>query len=329
MKAESSTFMQSIEKILEILKEKHDEFVSGEYLSKKLDISRTMVWKHVESLREGGYIIESVTRKGYRLREIPDRLLPAEVRQDLKTDFVGKEIYYFDEIKSTSAKAKELAADNPDGTVIIAERQIEGRGRMGKGWYSPPGGIWLSMILKPKIPPDQVHKLTIVAGVAVAEVLSELGLKAEVKWPNDILINEKKVCGILTEMDAELDVVNYVIVGIGIDANIDLDMLPPITMMQTTSLSEELEGDVDRIALVRGILERFEQHYTTFLTGDFHAILKRWREHSSTIGRRVKIVAGLRMIKGEAVGIDHDGELIVELDDGTVEKEITGTCYHI
>ncbi|MCK5108708.1 MAG: biotin--[acetyl-CoA-carboxylase] ligase [Methanosarcinales archaeon] len=329
MKAKSSTFMQPREKILEILKEKHDEFVSGEYLSQKLDISRTMVWKHVESMREGGYLIESVTSKGYRLREIPDLLLPAEVKQDLKTNFIGKEIHYFDEIKSTSAKAKELATDNPDGTVIIAERQIEGRGRMGKGWYSPPGGIWFSMILKPKIPPDQVHKLTLVAGVAVAEVLSELGLKAEVKWPNDILINEKKVCGILTEMEAELDVVNYVIVGIGIDANIDLDMLPPITMMQTTSLREELGGDVDRIALVRGILERFERHYTAFLEGDLHIILKRWRNYSSTIGRRVKIVAGFRTIKGEAVGIDHDGALIVELDDGTVEKEIAGTCYHI
>jgi BirA family biotin operon repressor/biotin-[acetyl-CoA-carboxylase] ligase len=321
--------MQPKEKILEILKEKHGEFVSGEYLSETLGISRTMVWKHVGSLRDGGYIIESVTSQGYRLKEIPDRLLPAEVKQDLKTDFVGKEIYYFDEIKSTSVKAKELATDNPEGTVIIAEKQLEGKGRMGKGWYSPPGGIWFSMILKPRIPPDHVHRLTLVAGVAVAEVLSELGLNAEIKWPNDILINEKKVCGILTEMEAELDVVNYVIVGVGIDANIDLDMLPPITMMQTTSLREELGRDVDRIALVRGILERFERHYTAFLKGDFHSILKRWREHSSTIGRRVKIVAGLRTIEGEAVGIDHDGELIVELDDGTVEKEITGTCYHI
>ncbi|HIE31988.1 MAG TPA: biotin--[acetyl-CoA-carboxylase] ligase [Methanosarcinales archaeon] len=321
--------MQPKEKILEILKEEHGEFVSGEYLSETLDISRTMVWKHIEALRDGGYIIESVTSQGYRLKEIPDRLLPAEVKQDLMTAFVGKEIYYFDEIKSTSVKAKELAADNPDGTVIIAEKQLEGRGRMGRGWYSPPGGIWFSMILKPKIPPDHVHRLTLVAGVAVAEVINELGLRAEIKWPNDILINEKKVCGILTEMEAELDVVNYVIVGIGIDANIDLNMLPPITMLQTTSLREELGEDVDRIVLIRNILESFERHYTAFVKGDFDSILKSWREHSTTIGRRVRIVTRFRAIEGEAVGIDHDGELIVELDDGTVEKEITGTCYHI
>ncbi|MEA1945235.1 MAG: biotin--[acetyl-CoA-carboxylase] ligase [Euryarchaeota archaeon] len=321
--------MEPKEKILEMLKDRPEDFISGEDLSEALNISRTMVWKHIESLREDGYVIESITGRGYMLKEIPDLLLPFEIKKNLRTDFIGKQIYHFDEIDSTNVEAKELAESSRDGTVIVAEKQLEGRGRMGRKWSSPPGGIYLSMILKPGIPPDHIHRLTLVAGVAAAEVLNELGLKAEIKWPNDILINEKKVCGILTEMDAEMDAVNYVIIGIGINANTELDMFPPITMIGATSLSEELGREVNRVAITQNFLERFERHYVTFLKGDFHSVLEYWREHSSTIGRRVKIVTKFRTIVGEAVGIDHDGALIVELDSGSIEKEITGTCFHV
>ncbi len=317
------------EQILEILKGRSDDFVSGEELSELLDVSRTMVWKHVTSLRDCGYMIESITGKGYRLTGMPDLLLPSEIKRDLKTDFIGQQIHYFDELDSTSVKAREIAVDSPDGTVVIAEKQVGGRGRMGKKWHSPPGGIYLSIILKPEIPPDHAHRLTLVSGVAATEVLKELGVAAEIKWPNDILINEKKVCGTLTEIDAEMDAVNYVIVGIGIDANIELEMLPSIAMLQATSLLEETGGVVDRVAITQRFLERFEQYYATFMDVGFSQILKHWREYSSTIGRRVKIVTKFRTIVGEAVGIDHDGALIVELDDGSVEKEITGTCFHI
>jgi len=321
--------MEPKEQILEMLKDHPEEFVSGEDLSEALNISRTMVWKHISSLREDGYIIESVTGRGYMLKEIPDLLLPFEIKRNLKTEFVGRQIHHFDELASTNLRARQIASDSPNGTIIVAERQLEGRGRMGREWSSPPDGIYLSMILKPGIPPDHIHRLTLVAGVAAAEVLNELGLKAEIKWPNDILINGKKVCGILTEMDAEMNAVNYVIIGIGINANTDLDMLPPITRIGATSIKEELGREVDRVAITQNFLERFERHYVTFLTGDLHPVLEYWREHSSTIGRRVKIVTKFRTIVGEAVGIDHDGALIVELDDGTVEKAITGTCFYI
>jgi BirA family biotin operon repressor/biotin-[acetyl-CoA-carboxylase] ligase len=317
------------EQILEILKGRSDDFVSGEELSEQLDVSRTMVWKHVTSLRDCGYIIESITGKGYRLKGMPDLLLPSEIKRDLKTDFIGQQIHYFDELDSTSVKAREIAADSPEGTIVIAEKQVGGKGRMGKKWHSPPGGIYISIILKPEIPPDHAHRLTLVSGVAVAEVLKELGVAAEIKWPNDILINEKKVCGTLTEIDAEMDAVNYVIVGIGIDANIELEMLPSIAMLQVTSLLEETGGVVDRVAITQRFLERFEQYYATFMDAGFSQILRQWRAYSSTIGRRVKIVTKFRTIVGEAVGINHDGALIVELDDGSVEKEITGTCFHI
>ena len=317
------------EEILDILRTNDEVYTSGEELANTLGISRTMIWKYIVSLREDGFVVESVTNRGYRLVSTPDLLLQGEVQRNLNTDFVGKQMYYFDEIDSTNRKARELAPGCPDGTLIIAERQLEGRGRMGREWYSPQGGIWLSLILKPDISPDHIYRLTLVAGVSVAETLAGMGIEAQVKWPNDIIIHEKKVCGILTEVDAEMDAVNFVIVGIGINANIELDMLPSILGASSTSLREDTGGDIDRVMLVRRLLERFEQDYTTFLNGDFNSILKRWRVHSATLNRQVRIITRFKTIEGEAVGIDHDGALVVEMDDGTLEREITGTCVHL
>jgi BirA family biotin operon repressor/biotin-[acetyl-CoA-carboxylase] ligase len=235
------------EEILEVLRKDTEVYVSGEELAAILRVSRTMIWKYIESLRQDGFVVESVTNRGYRLVHAPDLLLQDEVQRNLNTDFIGKQMYYFDEIDSTNRKARELAPGCPDGTLIIAERQSEGRGRMGKEWYSPPGGIWLSIILKPDISPEHIYRLTLVAGVAVAETLAGIGVVAQIKWPNDILIHEKKVCGILTEVDAEMDAVNFVIVGIGINANIELDMLPPLLGINSISLKNEVNSDIDRI----------------------------------------------------------------------------------
>ncbi|MCK4938366.1 MAG: biotin--[acetyl-CoA-carboxylase] ligase [Methanosarcinales archaeon] len=317
------------EEILDVLRKNHEVYISGEELAETLSISRTMIWKYVESLRQDGFVVESVTNRGYRLVSAPDLLLQDEVQRDLDTDFIGKKMFYFDEIDSTNRKARELAIDCPDGTLIIAERQSEGRGRMGKEWYSPPGGIWLSIILKPDISPEHIYRLTLVAGVAVAETLAGIGVAAQIKWPNDILINENKVCGILTEVDAEMDAVNFLIVGIGINANIELDMLPPLLGVNSTSLKSESGSDINRVELVQRLLERFEQDYGTFINGDFDSILKRWRKHSATLNRQVRIVTRFKTIEGEAVGIDHDGALVVEMEDGGLEREITGTCVHL
>lgn len=317
------------EEILDVLRKNPEAYISGEELAETLGLSRTMIWKYVESLRQDGFVVESVTNRGYRLVSAPDLLLQDDVKKDLNTDFIGRQIYYFDEIDSTNRKARELALDCADGTLIIAERQSEGRGRMGKEWYSPQGGIWLSLILKPDISPEHIYRLTLVAGVAVAETLADMGIAAQIKWPNDVLINGKKVCGILTEVDAEMDAVNFVIVGIGINANIELDMLPPLFGFNSTSLKSEAGSDINRVELVQRLLERFEQDYGTFISGDFPSIIKRWREHSATLNRQVRIVTRFKTIEGEAVGIDHDGALVVEMDDGTLEREITGTCVHL
>jgi BirA family biotin operon repressor/biotin-[acetyl-CoA-carboxylase] ligase len=317
------------EEILDFLRKNSRVYVSGEELADTLGISRTMVWKYIESLRNDGFVVESVTNRGYKLVSVPDLLLRDEVQRTLHTGFIGKQMYYFDEIDSTNLKARELAPDCANGTVIIAEQQLEGRGRLGREWYSPRGGIWFSVILKPDISPDHIYRLTLVAGLSVAEVLVDMGISAQIKWPNDIIINEKKVCGILTEVDAEMDAVNFVILGIGINANIELDALPALLHISASSLKAETGGDIDRVFLIQRLLERLEQDIITFLEGDFASILTGWRKHSATINRRVKIITKFKIIEGEAVGIDHDGALIVELDDGTLEREITGTCIHL
>ncbi len=167
------------------------------------------------------------------------------------------------------------------------------------------------------------------AGISVVEALEDIGIKARIKWPNDVTINEKKVCGILTEVEAQMDCVNFVIIGIGIDANIEMDMLPAIMRVSTTSLKEETGNDIDRVLLVQSLLDRLEKDYNTYLNGNFDLILNRWKEYSSTLNRRVKIVTRFKSIEGEAVGIDHDGALVIEMDDGTLEREITGTCIYL
>jgi BirA family biotin operon repressor/biotin-[acetyl-CoA-carboxylase] ligase len=321
--------MDHKESILKALKANPDRFISGEELSDQLHISRTMIWKYIRSLRDEGYVIESTPNRGYKFIKATDLLIPEEIKNNLQTECIGRQIYYFDEIDSTNQKAKELAPECIEGTVIIAERQSKGKGRMGREWYSPPGGIWLTVILKPDMPPDHIYRLTLMAGVSVTEALKDIGIKVHLKWPNDITVNEKKVCGILTEVDAEMDAVNFVVVGIGIDANNEMDALPPIMRINTTSLMEQTGKKIDRILLVKRVLERLEKDYNTFLSGDFSSILNRWKQYSSTLNRRVKIVTRFNIIEGEAVGIDHDGALVIELDDGTLEREISGTCIHL
>jgi len=317
------------EEIIEIIRGSQDQFISGEELADQLHISRTMIWKYIKSLRSEGYTIESVTNRGYKFIKAPDLMLPREIKKNLKTEFFGKQIYYYNEIDSTNLKAKEMAPKCVDGTIIITELQLKGRGRMGKEWYSPQGGIWFSVILKPDMPPDNIYRLTLMAGISVVEALEDIGIKARIKWPNDVTINEKKICGILTEVEAQMDCVNFVIIGIGIDVNIEMDMLPPIMRISTTSLKEETGSDIDRVLLIQSLLERLEKDYNTYLSGNFNSILNRWKEYSSTLNRRVKIVTRFKSIEGEAVGIDHDGALVIEMDDGTLEREITGTCIHL
>ena len=225
------------EKILKVLKESNSGYVSGEDLSKGLNVTRASVWKHVENLRRIGYEIEAQPHLGYRLVSIPDKLLAHEIKWGLKTKILGKIIYTYEKVSSTNDRACQIAEEGgEEGTVIVAEQQSKGKGRMGRSWSSPRGGIYLSVILRPKLIPTEVSKLTLVAALSVAQTIRDTaGLRALIKWPNDILVGKKKLCGILTELKAEQDMTSFVILGIGINVNTRKSLLPE----NSTSISEE------------------------------------------------------------------------------------------
>ncbi len=315
--------------ILKTLYEKKDEYVPLEQLVNETGKSQKEVETEFDTLEEEGYIINH-TKLGYRLIKTPNLLLPYEVKKGLKTKFMGKDIHYFKEVDSTNDVAKYLAENGAEeGTVVVAEIQNRGKGRRGKTWISPPGGVWMSIILRPEIPTSRAPQLTLVTGVAVAETLKkELKLDVGIKWPNDILIGDKKVCGILTEVNANVNKINYVVVGIGIDMNVDVPLFPPDLQKGATSLKNELDTEINGAILVQKFLLNLEKLYSQFTSGKFPNILNEWRLLSKTIGSRVEVRTRGKTIRGDAVGINKDGILILELDDGSLRKIISGECLH-
>ena len=317
-------------KILKTLYEKKDEYIPVEEFVNETGKSQKEVENEFLTLEDEGYII-NYSKSGYRLIKTPNLLLPYEVKRELKTNFIGHDIHYFKEVDSTNDVAKYLAEDGAEeGTIVIAEIQNRGKGRRGKTWISPPGGVWMSIILRPDIPPFNAPQLTLVTGVAVAETLKkECNLDVGIKWPNDILIGDKKVCGILTEVNASIDKVNYVVVGIGIDMNVDVPLFPPDLQKGATSLKNELDTEINGAILVQKFLLEFENIYNEFKAGKFPEILKEWRSLSKTIGNNVEVRTRGKTIRGEAVGINKEGILILELEDGSLRKIISGECLHI
>ena len=316
--------------ILKTLYEKKDEYVPLEQLVNETGKSQKEVESEFDTLENEGYIINH-TKLGYRLIKTPNLLLPYEVKKGLKTKFMGKDIHYFKEVDSTNDVAKYLAENGAEeGTVVVAEIQNRGKGRRGKTWISPPGGVWMSIILRPDIPPSKAPQLTLVTGVAVAETLKkELKLDVGIKWPNDILIGNKKVCGILTEVNASINKVNYVVVGIGIDMNVDVPLFPPDLQKGATSLKNELDTEINGAILVQKFLLNLEKLYKQFTDDKFPDILNEWRFLSKTIGSKVEVRTRGKTIRGDAVGINKDGILILELDDGSLRKIISGECLHM
>jgi BirA family biotin operon repressor/biotin-[acetyl-CoA-carboxylase] ligase len=319
-------------KVLEALYEKKGEFVGIEELTSQLGFEHSKILEYIKTLETEGYTINISENGEFQLNEDLTLILPHKLKSILETSRIGNEIHYFREVDSTNEVAKKLAEDGaPEGTVVIAESQSKGRGRRGKKWISPMGGAWMSVILRPNILPINAPQLTFTAGVAAAKTLKdEYGLEVGIKWPNDILIDNKKVCGILTEISTETDSIDYMVIGIGIDVNIDLGSLPPELKDTATSIKSELhDGDVSRMILVQKFLENFEDIYNEFNTGNFHSILNKWRKYSQTIGSRVEVKTGTKIIKGEAVGVNSEGALIVELNNGSLEKIISGECRHV
>lgn len=323
--------MSTRNKILYALKEAKGRYVSGEGLARRLSLSRTAIWKQINILKGEGYKIESSSRLGYLLKSSPDLLLPSEIEYGLKTHSFGHNIYYLPKIDSTNQKAKELAFNNAvEGTVIVAEEQHGGKGRLGRVWFSPPGGIWFSFILRPQIAPSEVLKVTLLTGVAGSEAIQEIsGLKTKIKWPNDILIEGKKVAGILTEMETEADKINFVVTGIGINANIDRKSFPLAFRNTSTSLSSILGEKVDRSAIIRTFLATFEIHYAKLKSGDFSEIINLWKERSDTLGSEVKIKTLNQTIQGKAVNIDEKGALVVKLPSGEQRSIWSGEIINL
>lgn len=311
------------DEILRVFKTKPEEYISGEELSLRLKISRAAIWKHIEKLRGDGYGIDAVPHLGYRLVSVPDRMLSAELGWDLSTKIIGKKIYCYKSLDSTNALAYKSAEDGlQEGAVIIAEAQTKGKGRLGRHWISPRRvGIYLSCVLRPSILPVGVPKITLVSAVAAVKAIREItGLKALIRWPNDILVNKKKVCGILTEMKAEQDRVNFIIVGIGINVNTAEKDLPP----EATSLKEELGRDVSRIELAKALLRQLEHYYELFKKKGFEPIIDEWHNFSGILGSRVKVVCQGREIEGQVQDVDKTGALIVRLDTGLQERILAG-----
>jgi len=314
--------------ILKFLREK--EYVSGEVLAKKLGISRVAVWKQIQKLKDRGYKIISDQNLGYCLISRPNLLLPQEIQRELSTNYIGKKIYYFPELKSTNIMAKEKTLHRAEGIdesmLIIAERQSAGKGRLGREWFSPAGGIWLSIILYPQLSPSYISRITLMTAVAVVKAIKVCTqIESQIKWPNDILINEKKVCGILTEMSAELDMINWVVVGIGINANIDHQDFPEDIQENTISLKETLGKEISRVKLVQTFLQEFEKHYEILKRREFFSILKEWKLYSHTLGRKIRIDMGEKIVTGDAVDINEEGALILKKGDGELVKIISGT----
>lgn len=293
-------------------------FVSGQELCETLGVSRTAVWKGMKKLKEEGYKIESVSNKGYRLMEAPDIINEDELKSIRKTVWAGKEIVYFDVTDSTNIQAKRLAEDGmPHGTLVLAGAQKAGRGRRGRHWESPEqGGIFMTLLLRPSFAPQKASMLTIIAAMAVAKAIRiETSLPAEIKWPNDIVLNGKKICGILTELNTEIDTINYVVAGIGI--NVSNQAFGKEINATATSLALEGGGTLYRATLIEAVLEQFEYYYEIFCRNlDLSFILEEYNSFLVNRNRQVRILDPKEPFTGIAKGINAKGELLVETENG-------------
>ena len=315
------------EKILDFLKRKQEGYLSGDQISHRLGISRQALWKHIQELRDLGYDIVAVPHLGYRLVSAPNRLFPSEISWHLDTKFIGKKIYYFDALASTMDIATELGIKGaPEGTLVLAEAQAQGRGRLGRSWLSPKyKGIYMSLILKPNILPNSAPVLTLLSAVSICEAIKEfVGLDIQIKWPNDLLLSNKKLGGILIELNAEMDAIRFLVIGIGLNVNNERKTLPS----GATSLKEHKEENINRIGLLQEILRKLEANYHLFQEEGSQSIVKKWRNYSLTLGKRVKISCHREHREGEAIDIDTDGGLLIRKDSGLVEKIMAGDVVH-
>lgn len=313
--------------LLRLLKKNKQDYISGEQICRQLGVSRTAIWKHMESLRKMGYQIEARSNAGYRLISIPDRIYPEEIEDNLDTSVIGKKIRYSASVTSTNEHAKEWAGEGaPEGAVYLAEEQGFGKGRLGRGWFSPRGkGLWFSVVVRPKINPVDVPQITLVAAVAIAaSIYKATGLIPGIKWPNDLLAEKGKLCGILTEMNADMDRVEYVVIGAGLNVNITSGDIPRELQGVVTSIAMETGKKTDRVQLMQTILREMDYWYRTWLEEGFKPVLKHWKKWNITLGNKVEVSTFREVVAGTAIDVDENGALVVRLDSGEHKRFIAG-----
>ena len=302
------------ESILGVLKgHKKEGFVSGEELSRQFQVSRTAIWKHIRALKEEGYEIESIPRCGYKLVAVPDMLYPQEIKPLLTTEIIGTKIHHFEEVTSTNDVIKQLADKGaPEGTIVVCEEQLAGKGRLGRTWFSPRGaGVWCSVLLRPSIMPQHASKLTLLGAVAVAQgIRNQCGITSGIKWPNDLLFQGKKVCGLLTEMRAELDSVEYVVIGFGINVK-NIGFHEDVSC-KAISLEQMVGGEISRKELLAEILASIESNYLLFLEQGFTPIKEQWEQFNITLGNKVVLSSPGQRVTGTAVRLGDEGQLVIK-----------------
>jgi len=307
----------SLVKIVTLLKSHKSEYLSGQDLSEPLMLSRAAVWKHIKKLQSLGYKIDSRPKLGYRLTKTTELLLPWEVNDGLETNLFGKRIYYFDTINSTQNFAIELASrPQENGTVVIAEKQTQGRGRLNRKWTSPSGGIWMSVILRPEFEISASTLFPIISSLALSLAIEKvLKIKPQIKWPNDLTINDKKIAGILVDASVESGKIDYLILGIGINFKIDVKEVEK-TIKNTTNYYGvatlvNKNNKTNPVQLVQAFLLELERLYNLFLYGNSDYIIKQWTKRSSTIGKTISVASSAGPIYGRAIKIDKDGALVI------------------
>ncbi|SNB45733.1 biotin--[acetyl-CoA-carboxylase] ligase [Geobacter sp. DSM 9736] len=314
-------------RILDMFRRRGDGILSGEELSDALHISRTAVWKHIKALRDLGYEIAAVPSRGYRLISAPNTLIPPELSAGLDAKRIGSRLVWYREIESTNETAYQLAEEGAaEGTVVLAEAQRLGKGRLGRRWESPDGvNLYCSVILRPPIAPMQAAQLTFSSAVAVARAIEqETDLRPLIKWPNDVLVNGRKVAGLLNELSAETEQVNFIILGIGVNLNMTCDQFPMELRHPATSLLLEQEKAVDRQSFTRVLLRSLDDLYDSFLANGYKPIRDEWLARSTVMGRSVRVTVQEREVTGVVIGIDEYGALLLQVGEGSVEKILAG-----
>lgn len=318
--------MESIKtKILKVLRGTKD-YISGQELCEQLGVSRTAVWKYMKQLKEEGYEIQAVQNKGYRLVEVPDVLGESEIKSRMNTRWAGREVYFYEEIDSTNTQAKRLAEEGAvSGTLVVSDCQTKGKGRRGRVWESPKGtALYMTLMIRPQIRPERASMLTLVIGLSVVQAIRNV-LKVEVgiKWPNDVVLNKKKLVGILTEMNAQMDYIEYLVLGVGINAN--TKEFPPEIQDKATSLQIELGYPVNRAELVAETMKCFENYYEIFeKTQDLSGLMEAYQEVLVNYNQPVRVLEPGNEYSGIARGINELGELLVERENGVVETVYAG-----